>query len=484
MAFFYKVRDSVSSFLDGKGTLIGFVILYISAGLIIKNKPTASLPAIIISLPIPLINWFLSEKPGVRAMLLAKRQTVCIWVFTISCIIALTFILLPLNQNISRVDEFTAAKLLTKGLVVGIVFRSFFGKVGFRSLFLMPVGGQKLLLLLAYTLGLLFFPFELGISAGLYTFGFGCGFLSQFTARSFHYQKAQALRIGQTILQILEDIQPDIKPKETDAIRYYANHNFRELKSLLAKTPLTTVLVVIKASMERSLGKYDDCLDTIENEFKNPNRKKELEGHLFLQKSLCHGEKGGEENEDTMEEALKQALSQKPNCLLANATYSLRLSEGPLKTLTLPLSVIWKALRRDIYRPSPELMEAIVGKSVPMTWTFLIDVFAYGLIKAGDLRFSRPLLTQCIQEDPAFSSAYLHLGEWYNARKEKEKNDWKKVKNKDEKKSQGHLRKLEEYADAARYCFYVAKYIEGDRSSRIRRRAEEFLNLKSLSINL
>jgi hypothetical protein len=69
--------------------------------------------------------------------------------------------------------------------------------------------------------------------------------------------------------------------------------------------------------------------------------------------------------------------------------------------------------------PSPSdygperVAERMVDTSVPLTWSFLLDSYGYVLFKSGDDRICRSLFSSCIQEDPQFASAYLHLAEWY-----------------------------------------------------------------------
>jgi hypothetical protein len=112
-----------------------------------------------------------------------------------------------------------------------------------------------------------------------------------------------------------------------------------------------------------------------------------------------------------------------------------------------------------------EFFRGFVALGVPVTPSWLLDVFGYALLVAGCAEEGRVFLQRCISLDPAYSYGYLHLGDYFLFRRT-EPNDGR------EKAHPGHPG-----AWHARACYLLAVRVERSRASRVRRIARDRLRL-------
>src|SRR6185295_5022919 len=123
-------------------------------------------------------------------------------------------------------------------------------------------------------------------------------------------------------------------------------------------------------------------------------------------------------DDGAMDASLQKAREANPACALSSISWALRQAEVAAADSTgsseasEALGKVREVLARINAQTSLQVEEALVGGSVPVTWTFLVDTYAYVLFKSGDRRLSRTLLRACLREDEDYSSSYLHLGEW------------------------------------------------------------------------
>lgn len=367
-------------------------------------------------------------------------------------------------------------QFLLQGALVGVMVRVLVWAMFARFLRGGPIEVSRLLLLVAFTVMMWLFP--LGAShrvyAGLYLLGVGGGFMIHYLVRNKEHQRAQTVRIGRNISESVREAQ--LKAIEVDAVRYYAKQKWRELDQLLTdETEPNTVLTIINASRLRIRGDYRLAVRAIEKELGRKERDQSLDGFLYLHKALSLADLNERKE---MHQALESALRCQEDCMLTRVTIGLRLAEdiSPEDAIRdekqadnspkqKAVKYIWYALKNE--SSQPELITQIVGRTVPATWTFLLDAYAYVLLKAGHVRFSRALLAAAIYEDPYFSSPYLHLGEWCIAdllrARRQNPSGYATQKNSERSRRVGRL------------CLNIAIQLEGKRRSNTKRRAEGLL---------
>ena len=462
---------------------IGFVVIMLAVNYLITIYDLSYLWVLILTFPMLAIDWiFVSTKPVVSAIIVAKRQWVALVIVIVSTLLCLGLLFWAFIQHIPMpCSLFVISQCILTGTLVGVVIRMLVGSFFMLTLIGEPMKSQKILLLLGFVMALWLFPIgETQIScAAYYILGIGIGYAVHFSLRTEQRGRAQRERLKQNLLKMLDEPKMENFTRiENQAIEYCANQKFKKLDKLIRdyrndKHELSNTLIILNATMQRSQGNYPDCLNTIETELSNSKRDKTLDAMLHCCHALCLSEIEG--RREKMMEALRQALNirskEGKECILSKITCGLRLAEElPLlpneedtRDREAPLNEIWKALRLNAKEIPVGVIDKAIGISIPVTWTFLLDSYGYALLKAGDLRLSRSLFTQCIHEDPNFSSPYLHLGEWYltqGARVSKDKN----------------LKTQERATELARFCFYIAKLFEGKRDSLIKRRANDKLS--------
>ncbi len=451
---------------------IGYVILTLSL-IFLAKWHDISIYIAIGSVSLILIgDRILSHKPELIAIFFSKRGMIANILFAITisgCIILIMYFNSPIPKITSTFMLFLF-QFIIQGIVVGIVLRTLFGLVAIRVLLDTSEDIHKFLLLLGHIVFLWLFPFGETHKdyAAFYVFGIGLGFFLHFTVRSLIHSRAQQNRRGQTMLRLLDEKEriTDFSRQEQTAIILFAKQKWKKLEKLLLneKSSLSTILILLKATILRSRGDYLLALDCIDVVLRNAKGESTLNSHLYLFQSLIHGEL--KDHEDEMFKTLEKALERNKNCILARTTFSLRkaeklkLEKQNVEKSEEPLNEIWKALKLNKNEMSPELLELVIGSSIPVTWTFLLDAYGYALLKSGDYRFSRSLLIQCILEDTSFSSPYLHLAEWYISRRIDYEND----------------KLTERQLQLAKLCLKAAIQLEGKKYSRIKKRASEILD--------
>ena len=461
------------------GRIIEFLV-YVAAvvllELVLHSKQGLSLLwGVIILLIIAPIQFILVVGvPEISAWAAAKRQWVNRFVVTVSLIIFVSLLAWANRMNITLEHSwYSISQYFVIGALLGIMLRQLVGWFFISNFIGNPVSIQKYAFLLSFLATIWLLPIGNPQIANLscYVLGLGTGYMIHFTVRTRQRGRAQFHRTGQTILEMFSDseIKDRFSPIETEAIRNFAKHNFRALKKLLHKQQeLSSVLTIIKFAMERSQGNYPKCLHTIETELANDRRDPDLESQLYCCRALCRSDAGG--GDDMMFKDLERALEirtkQKNDCVLARISLSLRLAEKvPMEgdednqDRVRSFWHIWRALKLYAKGIPLETLELVIGVTVPISWTLILDAYGFSLLKLNDMRLSKSVLTYCIYVDPGFSSPYLHLGEWHLTEAMTKQNQYEKF----------HQNEL------AKYCFLMAKYLEGKKESRIKRRADELI---------
>lgn len=465
-------------------SIAGYILLYLANHVLLHINNLPVYAAAVLVLIVLLCDILATRKPEFTAILIAQRQHVAAGVTTLSLLVG-SFLLVrsrgnsPLGQSFIVLLQFAL-----QGAVVGVMVRMLVLAVFARLLKGSPIDTHRALLLVAISIFLWLFP--LGEShrfyASFYVFGFGLGFALHHLVRNEEHRRAQIARHGRHIVELLGSTP--LSSDEIDAVRYYANQRWRKLDRLLRQHERrpTTVLAIVKASEERIKGRYPEARNTVETELEREEHDESLDTYLLLHKALSLGDQGPKSQ---MLDALKRARERNPKCLLTLVTTGLRIAEeiplnyddraGDLAVedrTKEALAFVWEALKQnDIVQPA--LAARILGRAVPVTWTFLLDAYAYVLLKAGHHRFSRALLTECIYEDPYFSSPYLHLGEWCIAEilRGQRQTNLTQIPDLDDAPTSSARRSRRVGA----LCLNIAIRLEGARQSLTARRANELL---------
>ena len=430
-----------------------------------------------------LYTWFLSvtlsllfvifleiDLPRFYAFLIVKRGKIILITWA-ALVIAATLIFLGL-EPVSEISSYNEIfRIPTVGLVLG--WASGAGLTS-RTLLTLQAGSTegfriRFVLFLSVLLILVPLPPEPLFVTSLYFLGVVFGFLFNYVITSERVQSRRAQRL----LNILARIQGNDQPKgfgidEKTAINYYARGEFGKLQKLVEevqeKERLSTTLAIIWSSSLCIQADYKSAIGVLEAELARPDRTKGLVSNLHTLMAFCFAEIGDYKN---MWRSLHDALLQNRNSMVANIACGLRLAEEiPLwketgrETGDQPLQYIQKALQIRSRENSLPLVEDVVGSSIPVTWSMLVDAYAYCLLKGGEMRLSRTLLTECIVTDPSLASAYLHIGEWHL-----------KAAGEDLLSTE----RRSELFRLARISFHIAKYIEGRRNGLVKRRADKYL---------
>lgn len=470
----------------GKLSIAGYVLLYAANHIILSINRLPWYVAGCIVGAVLLCDILATQKAEFTAFFIANRGLVAIAVMVASVVAGSVAVNHASGVEALGHSFVVLIQFALQGALVGVIVRMLILAVFARLLRGGAVDTHRMMLLAALTILLWLFP--LGEShrvyAGFYIYGFGIGFAIHYLVRNKEHTRAQAARHGRHIVELLGSSVP-LMPTEIDAVRYYATQNWRALRRLLKahETDSTTVLAIVKASRLRIKGRYAMARATVEAELEREGYDRSLETFLHLHRALSLADLGLKHE---MQQALDKAMDCRKDCLLTRVTMGLRIAEElPLESdggasvsgdprRQEALRYIWEALKSsDVSRP--QLIASIVGSAVPVTWTFLLDAYAYVLLKAGHIRFSRALLTECIYEDPYFSSPYLHLGEWCIA-------DILRARHQTGAGNslQGNVQRSQQ---VGALCLNIAIQLEGNRESLTRRRAKLLLHAYSNVLN-
>ncbi len=463
----------------------GYVLLYVANHYLFHVNHLSGYWAIPFVLGVLACDILAIRQPAFTAVLIAKRHIVADALMVASLLVGTLALLLSNTAPALDYSSLVLPQFALQGAVVGVVVRMLVLAVFARLLKGSHVEIHRLFLLVALTIFLWLFPFleSHRLYAGFYLYGFGLGFWIHYLVRNKEHLRAQTARHSRNITELLGN-SVKLTGMEVDAVKHYARQAWRHLDRLFSNTEHhpTTVLAIIKASAQRLKGRYDEARTTIDVELARDGHDTSLDTFLYLHKALSLGDLNLKAE---MRETLQKASQCEANCLLTLVTKGLRIAEElPFLEEVSPsdashedqrheaLKFIWEALKlNEVARP--ELIARIVGRTVPVTWTFLLDAYAYVLLKAGHHRFSRALLIDCIYEDPYFSAPYLHLGEWCIAELLKASRPNSSASD----EVDGAQRpSMERSRRVAPLCLNIAIRLEGGRRSLTKRRARELLD--------
>lgn len=375
-------------------TVAGYVCLFIAVHYPVNHSGLTEYVAVFFVGGIALADLLLTQKAEFTSFFIARRGLVTFAIIVISLILAAAAILRTDSPRELLKHKIELIQFVLQGALVGVMVRVLILAMFARLLRGTPIEMTRLLLLGALTVFIWLFP--LGQThrhySAPYVLGFALGFTLHYVVRQREHERAQAARLGRNIVESLGDVS--LKASEVDAVRYYAKQRWRGLTNLLDQHEMTPVLAIIKASMKRIQGQYHEARTIVEQELAKGGHTPTLHTYLYLHRALNLSDLNMplKEVHDDLDEAMKCSS----DCLLSLVTKGLRTAEEiPLNTndpndhrTDEALGYIWEALKIND-RSRPELVARIVGRAVPVTWTFLLDSYAYVLLKAGHVRFQK-----------------------------------------------------------------------------------------------
>ena len=419
-----------------------------------------------------------SRSPSFVAWVLAKRTLVgCLAAFAL----ALTMLGIAFLPSSTTTPESTPSEavhlqavFLVIGGIVGILLRRACGKLAMAVLFAKKRMALNILALVIWTVGLILYPWNEHVGARLPYIGcVAVGIALQWG--SGIARKAAAYR---RIRHIADAFLPgeSWNKAECVAVHLFTRGRFRKLRKKLgelrAAGHFTKRLALISAALYRHDGKYRESL-VVAREFANGPGNPDV--HLLLLKAVNHKELG----EDKEAQACLGQLFQFQDirCPLAYSTRALWRAELELADHErLPNSkeavedahralVLGRVLMLERMNKTPDdqdnidsLLRRFVAFGMPVTATTIQDVLAYCHLAAGYPEEAILMLGACIGADPYYSSAYLHLGDYFLRRG-------------------GLSGETDEHSDLwhAEACYCLARSLERNEDSRVRRLAEQKL---------
>jgi hypothetical protein len=263
-------------------------------------------------------------------------------------------------------------------------------------------------------------------------------------------------------------------------MKYRSLHKY--IESWRNRGQFTKKLALINACVWRVEGDHRRSIAEVEEVVPQGEITELIDRYLLLLKAINLAEIG-EQHYAEADGILEKVLNSKIGlpCPLAHATKALRLAEKILekpesRTISRePLETAMTALnaRNDLLRRRKEArakgawdIEIFFGSlhdfGVPVTGTFMSDVTGYSFLAAGFPYEARVVFASCIERDPSYSSAYLHLGDYFLYR------NWDhKLAQRAGKKDLWH----------ALLCYYATFYMESKISGKLMQQAERRIDL-------
>jgi hypothetical protein len=242
-------------------------------------------------------------------------------------------------------------------------------------------------------------------------------------------------------------------------------------------------LHLLSACAWRLEGRYTDAIDDTKMAANPPIDN--LDAQLLLIRALSL-EDHDDATDDEIDDILSTLTSTPPGeaCPLTRALLARRAAErsidargiitfsrDPLVSVVASIDLrrnagpVLERTQAGIADEATAFFRGIVAHGVPVTPSWLLDVFGYSLLVAGCPEEARVFLQRCISLDPDYSYGYLHLGDCFLFRNTGAALGGTQAA--PGKTSSWH----------ARTCYLLAERIERSRASRVRRIARGRLEL-------
>lgn len=472
-----RLRRRVWTLLATYGWLLSYALLYLALHLFVVEGLHLPLPWALLFFFVVLVADRASElRPEVAARLYTARRGVSLALGGTSLLVGGLLIWIALTRHTEQIGTNELISFCLQGVLVGVVFRVLLTAYFTRMLQDAPIEVARALVLLVLSIFIALFPTSEShrSAAGVFTIGTGLGFLLHYAVRRKEHLQASSARLMQNLLSGLHGDHEELWRSERAAAQAFADRDRSALLRIFdGETKKSSRLELVKAADLRHRGQYLEALDVLKGELVRPDRQQRdvpLQGLLHLQMALNYGEL---DQKVEMREALAAAERHSIDCLLTQVTIALRDAEevsvddarypvdfdDPTDVRTAPLRRMWRALHlhERMARSSMSSWSLITGSTIPVTWTFLLDSYAYVLMKAGRLRFAKSLFEHCVYVDPTFASPYVHLGEMHLILA----------------RSAGGP----SHARLANMCLRIGMSLQGRRQTLLKRRAELLLDI-------
>lgn len=371
---------------------------------------------------------------------------------------------------------------LVQGAIIGALLRNIISRLLTLTLLGRKRLGQHILLGAVWTAGIMIFPWEGHKEvAPLYVSGIAAGV---FISRSFRLRLVKTIQAFKRIHEVFDAWPRTAKTSaaELEALKLLARGRqlpflrFTRLRKKLENwrgTPeFTNRIALISSALFRIEGNHQGAIVEADQAERPLTNLEDV--HLLLLKALSLLELEGEAEADAI---LNEISATEPGqvCPLATATLALRAAEAlvedpqAVRVSNDPLEKILQALwlRRAILAArsergdsSDDVINNFVVRyteiGIPLTAPYMLDIVGLCMMAAGFPEEGRIFLQRCIEIDRSYSSAYLHLGDYFLLR--------------------GHLREISGNAKEkhetwhARACYYAVRALER-KTGHVRRRA-------------
>jgi hypothetical protein len=439
------------------------------------------------------------------AFLLARNVEVAVISFSVLAAGALVAFLLGPSPTVRSspiiVPQVAAIMLyLTLGLLLGASIRSRAGDLIARALFGMPRfrSSIELTSIWFFTAVTALLPVHRNAMVP-FLLGVGSGILLH---QSLTLRLAQGVAAQRRLFEVQSNLPDTLPLPETERTalkllaqgRQLLSMRFTRLRTHVEncqeRNAMSKRLHLLSACAWRLEGRYNDAIKDTHHASSPPTDN--VDAQLLLIRALSLEDRDDSANDeiDCLIASLTSSLSGR-TCPLTKALQARRSAERSIDSargtivfsktaLELVVASLdlrrgaWPILEEALQKADDEANEffrGFVAHGVPVTPSWLLDVFGYALLVAGCPQEGRVFLQRCISLDPAYSYAYLHLGDYFLFRRTATVAGGNRAA--PGKTGTWH----------ARACYLLADRIERSRASRVRRIAHGRLELVERLLN-
>lgn len=375
------------------------------------------------------------------------------------------------NQE-ARLDIVVGFGLL--GIVLGALLRQALGRAVYGTLLRSWSIGPQITIIGIWTTVVILCPYPVHpYAVSYYIWGIAMGMLVHKAVHLWFERRMETYRRMSNIYAAWPD-QTQGSKQEHKALEYFRNHKIKRLRKELDKWKNKGVyskkLALLSASLYRIEGQYERSNQDIDSATKADAIESLEDTHLLMLKAVNLRER----QRDSEAQQLLQILTQSEHgktCPLVHAAQAFLQSDEIMKDITRfqpsqrALKSAYRSMMfryklvqvRDQTKRSNALSELqdfysrVMDYCIPVNATLILDTMGYALLAAGYSYEAKVFFQECITMDPTYSSAYLHLGDYYQVR----------MLACDDASSQAR------FNWHASLCYYAAKYSENVIDSRI-----------------
>jgi len=388
-------------------------------------------------LPVVLYTGAVSTSPSFLSWLIAWRNVIAFVTFLALVGIGVPHALYSTSQLATGPAQ--GAQLYAAYVVIAIIaavfLRQISGELAFAALFGKKRLALNILTIAAWTVSIILYPWNQHVVArGWYVGGFAVGIIALTVSRLSFARNAAAYRR----VEALGDVWPpgmQATAAEWEALKLFARHRFRDLRKKLDawkdSDRFTNCLALLSAVLFRHEGEYEKSLREVQEQNADAKNNAVEIDHLLLLEAVNLKDLG---NDQDAQRRLDQLLCSEVGaaCPLVHSTKALWAAEQQLANGndptpgTEPLSEARQALhfRREMMKKRLEqncaqsgslddLLRGFVELGMPVTAASIVDVLACCHLAAGYPEEALPMFERCIEMDPDYSGAYLHLGDYF-----------------------------------------------------------------------